>query len=63
MLTDLRGHCCGSPGMSGFGLWGMIGRFSESGSVVVDGTVQIAAAIIANAIKSVHEVSNAAKPD
>jgi len=49
--------------MSGFGLWGMIGRFSESGSVVVDGTVQIAAAIIANAIKSVHEVSNAAKPD
>ena len=63
MLTDLRGHCCGGLGMPDFGLWGMIGQFSESGSVVVGSSVQIAAAIIANSIKSVREVSNAAKPD
>jgi hypothetical protein len=41
----------------------MISRFSESGSVVIGSSVQIAAAIVANSIKSVREVSNAAKPD
>lgn len=62
MLTDLRGHYCVGLGMVGFGLWGVIGRYSESGSVVVGGAVLIAAALIANSINSSREASNDIKP-
>lgn len=63
MLTDLRGHYCVGLGMLGFGTWGVIGRFSESGSVVVGGVILMAAAIVANSINSVRQVREEATPD
>ena len=63
MLTDLRGHYCVGLAMLGFGTWGVMGRFSESGSIVVSGAGLIATAIIANSINSIREDSKEAKPD
>jgi hypothetical protein len=63
MLTDLRGHYCVGLGMLGFGTWGVIGQYSESGSVVIGGAILIAAAIIANSISSSRETSKDAKSD
>lgn len=63
MLTDLRGHYCVGLGMLGFGLWGVIGRYGEAGSVVVGGAVLIAAAVLANSIKSDREAGEEAESE
>lgn len=63
MLTDLRGICCVGIGLICFGTLGVLDRHSESGSVVVGGAILMAAAIIANSIKSVCQVREEATPD